>query len=72
MDEHKLTAGHLMVNTLKYDWYLECYFDILCLFQKVAEMRIINHPHLKNDEFDLIDVIRIKGYFKFYCYSYIL
>jgi len=30
----------------------------------VAEMRRINHPHLKDDEFDLIDMIKIEGYLK--------
>jgi len=30
----------------------------------VAEWRSINHPHLKDDEFDIIDLIKIEGYLK--------
>lgn len=30
-------------------------------FQKVAEVRTVENPHLKDDEFDLIDMIKIEG-----------
>jgi len=33
-------------------------------------MRNIEHPHLKDDEFDLIDMIKIEGYF-FYIYIHL-
>lgn len=29
----------------------------------MAELRNVEHPHLKDDEFDLIDMIKIEGKF---------
>jgi hypothetical protein len=34
----------------------------MVILQKVAELRTIENPHLKDDEFDLIDMIKIEGY----------
>lgn len=36
--------------------------NFMIILQKVAEVRIVENPHLKDDEFDLIDMIKIEGW----------
>lgn len=56
MDEHKLTAGHLMVINFEPKFVLKVFFIIFCLFQKVADMRTVNHTCSKDDETDETDL----------------